>query len=113
MTSQRGWDLAHALSPTVVRTGLRDAYRDAVAGRRLAWASPAVALVGAFIGFYGLGLLVTFGSLGRDLPVVLAAIALGLAGLLVGLGLGWSRPVSAEPAEIGRASCRERVCSTV
>ena len=98
MTSQRGWDLAHALSPTVLRTGLRDAYRDAFAGRRLAWASPAVALVSAFLGFYGLGLLVTFGSLGPDLAVVLTAIALGLIGMLVGVGLAWGRPVPSEPA---------------
>ena len=95
--THRGRHLADALSPTVVRTGLGDAYRDAFAGRRLAWASPAVALVGAFIGFYVLGLLVTWGNLGPDLPIVLVAVALGLSGLLVGLGLGWSRPVSVTP----------------
>jgi hypothetical protein len=95
--SHQGRHLAHALSPSVVRAGLRDAYRDAFAGRRLAWASPAIALVGAFIGFYVLGLLVTWGNLGSDLPVVLVAVALGLTGLLVGLGLGWSRPVNGEP----------------
>lgn len=104
MRSTRGWSLAQALSPSVVRSGLRDAYRDAFAGRRIAWASPAIAIVGAFIGFYGFGLLVTFGSLGEDLPAVVLAVVLGLAGLLVGLGLGWSRPVGGESEPASGAS---------
>jgi oligosaccharide repeat unit polymerase len=97
VTSHRGRHLANALSPGIVLSGLQDAYRDAFADRQLAWASPAVALVGAFIGFYGLGLLVTFGSLGTDLPAIAIAVAMGLMGLLVGLGVGWSRPVNVEP----------------
>ena len=90
----------------MVSSGLRDAYRDAFAGRRLAWASPAVAMVGSFIAFYGLGLVVTSGSLRSDLPVVLLAVGLGLGGLLIGLGLGWSQPVNMEavPASAARRS---------
>ena len=79
--------------PASAVAGIAAAYRDAISGGRLAWASPAVAVVGAYVGFWALGLLVTAGAIGDDLPVVLAAAGLGLIGLLGGLGLGWRRPV--------------------
>lgn len=67
--------------------GLVGAYRDAVAGRRLAWASPAVFTVGAYLGFYGIGLAITNSS--PRLPVYALAVALGIVGLLAGMGLAW------------------------
>jgi oligosaccharide repeat unit polymerase len=70
-----------------IPNGLAAAYRDAVSGRRLAWASPAVLTVGAYLGFYGTGLVLSGPS--PRLWVFALAIALGLAGLLAGIGLGW------------------------
>ena len=48
----------HPLDRTLVRipNGLIGAYRDAIAGRRLAWSSPAVFTISSYLGFYGLGL---------------------------------------------------------
>lgn len=67
--------------------GLVATYRDAVAGGRLAWASPAVFTIGAYVGFYGLGLALS-GSSPR-LSVFAVAVGLGLAGLLAGMAVGW------------------------
>ena len=64
-----------------------DAYRDAFAGRQLAWASPAVFTIGTYLGFYGIGLLIARPS--PRLPAFTLAVVLGLAGLLVGIGLAW------------------------
>lgn len=66
--------------------GIVAIYRDAFVGRRLAWASPAVFTVGSYIGFYGLGLVLSGPS--PRLPATALAFALGLAGILAGLGLG-------------------------
>lgn len=77
--------LSHALAG--IPEGLTGAYRDAFSGRRLAWASPAVFTVGAYVGFYGIGLVLSRPS--PRLTVMAIAVALGLAGLLVGIGLGW------------------------
>jgi hypothetical protein len=61
---------------------------DQAYGTPIGTRSPAGALRGRRPpGFYGLGVVVTFGGLGTDLPVVLLAVALGLAGLLTGLGV--------------------------
>jgi hypothetical protein len=73
--------------------GLIGAYRDAIAGRRLAWSSPAVFTIGTYLGFYGLGLILSGPS--PRLPIIAAAVTLGLAGFFGGIGLGWkafSRP---------------------
>jgi hypothetical protein len=67
------------------------AYRDAVAGRRLAWASPQIALVGAYVTFYVAGLIAS-NVRAAELPAVALAVILGLVGLLVGIAMAW-RPV--------------------
>ena len=67
--------------------GLAAAYRDALHGGRLAWASPAVITVGAYLGFYGLGLILSGAS--SRLPAMALAVSLGLFGLLAGVGLAW------------------------
>ena len=67
--------------------GLAAAYRDAFAERRLAWASPPVLTVGAYVGFYGIGLVLSGPS--SNLPAMVVAVALGFVGLLAGIGLGW------------------------
>ena len=92
-----------------IGSGLKGAYGDAFASRRLAWASPAIAVVGAFVGFWLLGLLVTAGSIGTDLPRVLVAAGLGLTGLLVGVGYGFGRPTSKEPAPAASIHLTRRV----
>lgn len=74
-----------------IPNGLIAAYRDSVSDGRLAWTSPAVATVGAYLGFYGIGV-VLWGPSPR-LPVVALAVTLGLAGLLAGIGLAWG-PIS-------------------
>ena len=79
--------------------GVIDAYRDAFAGRQLAWASPAVFTVGTYLGFYGIGLLI-----GRPSPrfqVFTLAVVLGLAGLLAGIGFAW-RAVPAQARQLPR-----------
>lgn len=70
-----------------IPAGLAAAYRDVLSGRRLAWTSPAIFTVGAYLGFYGLGLILSGPS--PRLPVMAFAVALGLAGLLAGIGFGW------------------------
>lgn len=77
--------LSHTLAG--IPDGLTAAYRDAFSGRRLAWASPPVFTVGAYLGFYGVGLVLSGPS--PRLPVIALAVALGLAGVLAGIGLGW------------------------
>ncbi|HEV8401671.1 MAG TPA: O-antigen polymerase [Candidatus Limnocylindrales bacterium] len=80
--------------------GLLRAYRDAFAGRRLAWASPAIFTVGAYLGFYGLGLVLARPT--PNLSTIAVAVGLGLVGLLAGIGLGWgtaSRPTRIRPVD--------------
>ncbi|OGO54088.1 MAG: hypothetical protein A2Z32_13140 [Chloroflexi bacterium RBG_16_69_14] len=77
--------LIHALDG--IPEGLAAAYRDALADRRLAWASPAVFTVGAYLGFYGIGLILSDPS--PHLPAMALAVAAGLVGVLAGIGLGW------------------------
>lgn len=75
-------------------------YRDAFSGGGLAWASPAVFTVGGYAGFYGIGLAL-FGPSSR-LPVFVLAVSLGLAGLLIGMSLGWraaSKPIRTQPVD--------------
>ncbi len=90
--------VSHALDG--IPAGLVEAYRDAFAGHRLAWSSPAVFTVGAFLGFYGIGLVLAGPS-----PRVLAlsfAVAVGFGGLVLGIGLGWRaapRPIPLEPVD--------------
>ena len=79
--------------------GLIRAYRDAFAGRRLAWASPAIFTVSTYVGFYGLGLV--FARPSPNLPSMAVAVGLGLIGLLAGIGLGWVAvrgPMNIRPA---------------
>jgi hypothetical protein len=53
----------------------------------MAWASPAVLTVGAYVGLYGVGLILLGPS---DSWAGLAfAVAVGLVGLFAGVGLGW------------------------
>jgi oligosaccharide repeat unit polymerase len=68
--------------------GLVGAYRDAFAGSRVAWASPVVFAVGSFAGFYIVGLAVAHPS--QPLLTLVGAVLLGLAGLVIGIGAGWS-----------------------
>ena len=80
--------------------GILGAYRDAFAGRRLAWTSPAAFTIGSYLGFYGLGLVLS-GSSPR-LPTMVLAVLLGLTGLLGGIGLGWnafSGPTRLQPVD--------------
>jgi hypothetical protein len=84
--------LIHALAG--VPDGLAAAYRDALSDRRLAWASPAVFTVGSYVGLYGFGL--TLLAPAPWLPVMTFAVAIGLIGLLAGIGFGW-RAVSQSP----------------
>lgn len=72
-----------------IPAGLIAAFRDARSGQGLAWTSPAVATLGAYVGFYVIGLMLSSPS--PRLPVIALAVALGLAGLLAGIGLGWGR----------------------
>lgn len=80
----------HPLDRALVRipNGLIGAYRDAIAGRRLAWSSPAVFTISSYLGFYGLGLFLSGPS--QRPPIIAIAVAVGLAGLLCGIGLGWN-----------------------
>ncbi len=68
--------------------GIPAAYREALAGGRLSWASPAIFTVGAYIGFYALGWLLARPS--PHMTLIAIAVGLGLIGLLGGIGLGWS-----------------------
>jgi hypothetical protein len=80
--------------------GLGAAYRDALSGGRLAWASPAVFTVGAYVGFYGIGLVLLAPS--PRIPILTFAVVLGLIGLLAGIGLGWrafSSPPRLQPVD--------------
>lgn len=78
--------LVHALDR--IPAGLQAAYRDAVAGRRLAWASPAVFTVGSYGAFYGMGLVISGPTPRLDLMAF--AVVIGLVGLLAGIGRGWT-----------------------
>ncbi len=77
--------VSHIVTATL--DGLVAAYRDAFAERRLAWASPPVLTVGAYVGFYGIGLFLSGPS--SNLPAMVVAVAVGFVGLLAGIGLGW------------------------
>lgn len=78
--------------------GLIAAYRDALSGRRLAWASPAIFTVGAYVGFYGLGLVISDPS--PRFPIFALAVALGLVGLLAGIGVGWRTATGFRPQPV-------------
>lgn len=82
--------------------GLADAYRDAFATGRLAWASPAVFTVITYAGFYGIGILVAHPS--QPPALIALAVLLGLVGLLAGIGLGWNvarRPIAIRAVDPG------------
>lgn len=89
--------VVHALDG--IPDGFVAAYRDAITRRGLAWASPAVFTVGAYVGLYGVGLVFLGPS---DTWSGLAfAVGVGLVGLLAGVGLGWKvlgRPPRAQAA---------------
>ncbi len=87
---------------TAITRGMAAAYRDAFAGRRLAFASPAVAAVAGLILFYGAGFVV-YGLPGPVHGVaILAGVVLAVLGMLAGIGIAWSRSDSAtelQPAD--------------
>jgi hypothetical protein len=76
---------------TGLAQGLSDAYRDAFADRRVAFASPAVAAVGGLILFYGVGFAFTgvFGP--AHGPEILVGLVVAVLGMLAGIGIGWRR----------------------
>ena len=72
-----------------LRRNLAGAYAEAVGRAGFEFSSPQVALVGAFVLVYGVGLVAAPATIGSHGPAVAAAIVLGLAGLLVGIALAW------------------------
>lgn len=84
--------LRTALTPLF--RGVADAYRDAVAERSIAFASPAIAAVAALVCAYGASFLV-YAIANRDLPsdaiAILVGVVLGVLGFLGGIGLARSR----------------------